>query len=318
MKTLYTPLIALLLLMAFALPVAAQEDAAILPDVITFEAPAGLQPEGIVWDADGERFLVGSLLDGAVGAVDDEGVYSPLFTDESFVATTGLHIADGKLYVANTSPLAFIPGMAGLAGLVVYDLEADEVVLSVDLTDVFDGEGARFANDVTVDADGNAYLTDSFQPVIYKITPDGETSVFVESDLLGAPFLGLNGIDYHPDGFLLAAVSGTQMLIRIPLDDPESLAAVEWDIPSAIDGMALAEDGTLYAVSRLEVDDAQIQAVTTYTSEDGWLTATLVNRVETTGAATTLTLREGEVYSINAYLQDRARTSYEITRAIFE
>jgi len=310
---------ATLMLLACALPVFAQQEEPILPDIITFEAPAGLQPEGVVWDEEHGRFLVGSLLDGTIGSVDDEGVYTPLFTDESFVATTGVHIADGKLYIANTSPLAFIPGMAGLASLFVYDLVTDEVIVVVNLNEVHDGDGARFANDVAVDADGNAYVTDSFQPVIYRVTPEGETSVLVESDLLKADFLGMNGIDYHPDGYLLVAVSGNAALVRVPLDDPDSLTVVEWDTASGIDGMALAPDGTmLYAVSRLEVDGEEVQAVTRYESEDDWQTATLTGMSSTTGATTTLTLRGQEVYSINAYLQDFGRTEYQITRATFD
>lgn len=300
-------------------PVVAQDDTPALPDEIVFEAPTGLQPEGVVWDAERERFIVGSLLDGTIGTVDDAGVYTPLFTDEAFVATTGLHIAGDKLYIANTSPLAFIPGLPGLASVVVYDLVTDEVLLALNLNRVYDGDGARFANDLTVDADGNIYITDSFQPVIYKVTPDGDASVLVESALLKADFLGQNGIDYHPDGFLLVAVSGNVALVRVPLDDPEALALVEWDTPAGIDGMALSADGTtLYAVGRFEMDGEEVQAVTRYVSEDGWLTATLTGTSLTGGAATTLTLRDEAVYSINAYLQNMRLTEYEITRAVFE
>lgn len=301
------------------LPASAQPDAPPLPDQIVFEAPAGLQPEGVVWDAEGERFIVGSLLDGTVGTVTDDGVYAPLFTDPQFEATTGLHIANGLLYVANTSPSAFIPFSRGRAGLVVYDLAAGETVQSLDLTDVHTGGGARFANDVTVDADGVAYLTDSFQPVIYAVTPEGDASVLVQSPLLDAPFLGSNGIDIHPDGFLLVGVSGTESLVRVPLDAPESLALVDWDVPAAIDGMAFSEDGTtLYAVTRREVDGQTVQAVAAYVSEDGWQTATLTATFETGGEATTLTLRDGEVYVIDAHLQNFGLTEYPITRAVFD
>lgn len=312
--------ILILCLLSLALTVSAQDsDEFVLPDAVTFEAPAGLQPEGVVWDESGERFIVGSLLDGRVGTVDDEGVYAPLFTDEQFVATTGLHLSDGVLYVANTSPSAFIPFSRGLAGLVAYDLESETVLYSVDLTDLHTGGGARFANDVTVDADGNAYVTDSFQPVIYQVTPDGEASVLVESELLDAPFLGSNGIDYHPDGFLLVAVSGTQTLVRIHLDSPEDLSAVAWDVPASIDGMVLAPDGALYAVARLDIDGEEVQVAARYVSEDGWETATLDGMVETaSGEATTLTLRGEAVYYINAYLQGFGRTEYEITRAVLE
>lgn len=311
---LFKLILLLLLLTGLALPVVAQDDEPALPDEIIFEAPAGLQPEGIVWDEAGERFLVGSLLDGTIGAVDDEGVYTPLFTDLEFTSSVGLHIADGKLYIANGALSAFTGGN-GFAGLTVYDLETEELVYAVDLTKTFEGTGARFSNDVTVDPDGNAYVTDSRQPVIYKVTPEGEASVLVESPLLAAG-IGGNGIDYHPDNYLLVAVAGSLKLLRVPLNAPEELTAVEWDTLSAIDGMVLSEDGTtLYAVAGI---NGGISSAAIYTSEDDWQTATLASSVRVNRAATTLALRDGEAYVINAYVQNRRQTTYEIIRAVFE
>jgi len=304
-------------LLLLAMPANAQEDAPapVVPDVITFVAPAGLQPEGVVWDEVGERFIVGSLLDGTIGTVDDEGTYTPLFIEPDFGASLGLHIANGKLYVAHGGLSAFRGG-AGFAALSVYDLETEELLFSVDLNTTYDGVGGRFANDVTVDPDGNAYVTDSRQPVIYKITPEGEASVFVTSPLLGGRSIGGNGIDYHPDGFLLVAVLESLSLVRIPLDDPEALTVVKWDTLSAIDGMVLSDDGnTLYGVANI---NGGIPAIATYTSDDDWATAILSARADSNRASTTLTLRDEEVYFIVGQTQNTRATEFEIIRAIFE
>jgi sugar lactone lactonase YvrE len=315
MNVRYTALILFAFLVTFSTIILAQEDIPSYPDEILFEAPMGLQPEGIVWDEAGERFLVGSILDGTIGSVDDEGVYTPMFIDESFVSTVGLHIADGKLYIANGS-LSVFRGGAGNAGLAVYDLEAEELLFSVDLNETHDGTGGRFANDVTVDPDGNAYVTDSRQPVIYKVTPEGEASVFVTSPLLGGRSIGGNGIDYHPDGFLLVAVVESLSLVRIPLDDPEALAVVEWDTLSAIDGLVLSEDGTtLYGVANI---NGGSPAIVAYASEDGWETATLTARGDSNRASTTLTLRGDKIYFIIAQIQNTRATEYQILRAVFE
>lgn len=308
-------LLLLIIFSALAMPLTAQDDTPTLPDEIIFEAPAGLQPEGVVWDEERERFIVSSILDGTIGAVDDGGVYTPLFTDESFISTIGLHIADGKLYIANGALSAFQGGM-GNAGLAVYDLDAEEMLFSVDLNETFEGTGARFSNDVAVDPDGNAYVTDSRQPVIYKVTPEGEASVLVNSPLLAGRSASGNGIDYHPDGYLLVAVVGSLSLVRVPLDDPKALTVVEWDVLSAIDGLALSEDGmTLYGVANI---NGGTPAIVAYTSEDNWQTATLTARAASHRAATTLTLRGDEVYYIIAQIQNTRATDYQILRAVFE
>ena len=88
-------------------------------------------------------------------------------------------------------------------------------------------DGRDFANDVAVDPDGNAYVTNSFTPVIYKVDLNGNVSVFLRDDRFAASPIGLNGIDYNPDGFLLAAVMGQSKLYKIPLDDPASMSEVD-------------------------------------------------------------------------------------------
>lgn len=292
-----------------------------LPDQVVFESPVpGLLPEGVEWDAEAGTFLVGSLSTGTIRAVADDGTMTDLFADEDLVSTVGIHVADGKLYVANSSAEVFgNPAATGLASLAVYDLESGERVSYTDLTGVFEGEGSNFANDVTVDDEGNAYVTNSFQPVIYKVTPDGEASVFLESALFSNPNFGLNGIDYHPDGYLLAAVSGPAILVKVPLDDPEATAVIPLTGPVTIDGMALGTDGILYAVNAGR--QSQGQEVIAIASRDDWRSGQVVARVPTGGDATTLALRysgDGDapaVYYVKTYFGQTERTEYQIVRA---
>ncbi|GAB4513939.1 MAG: SMP-30/gluconolactonase/LRE family protein [Anaerolineae bacterium] len=314
-----TRLLVVLALMVAAFTVAAQDDDNMmmeLPEEIVFEAP-GITPEGIEYDAANARFLVGSLTDGNIRAVMDDGSIEVFIEDEFLVASIGIHIdADGeRLLVANSNPAVFsgtVPEGFQI-GLAAYDLNTGEQLFAVDLTELA-GEGTHFANDVTVDEDGNAYVTDSFAPVIYQVTPDGEASIFIENENLGAEGFGLNGIDYSPDGYLLAAVAGAGAIFKIPLDDPEALMQVELETALGIDGMALAEDGTVYAVARVN----GAQQIVEIMSEDEWETATITNSVPTTNAATTLALRDGAVYYINAYLNTPDQEEYEIVRADFD
>lgn len=295
-----------------------------LPDEVVFESPVpGLLPEGVEWNAEVGTFLVGSLSTGTIRAIADDGTVTDLFEDEDFSATIGLHVADGKLYIANSSAEVFgNPAATGLASLVVYDLTTGERVSYTDLTGVFEGEGSNFANDVTVDDEGNAYVTNSFQPVIYKVTPEGEGSVFANSEFFESPGFGLNGIEYHPDGYLLAAVAGNSTLVKIPLDDPAAADLVALTEPLSIDGMALGADGILYAVNAGE--QSQGQEIVAVATRDDWMSAEVVARTATGGNATTLALRyvgdetAPAVYFVNTYFGQTDRTEYQIVRAPLE
>jgi sugar lactone lactonase YvrE len=315
-------LLSVLLIVSSLMVVVAQDSAPVeLPDEVIFSSDNAM-PEGIEWDAASARFLVGSLMAGTISAIDDAGEVTELIVDEDLVSTVGIHIADGILYVTNSSSAVFFnPNAPALVSVAAYDLASGERIYWSDATDLREGRG--FANDLTVDADGNVYVTNSFQPVVYQITPEGEASILIESDAFAGNFLGLNGIEYHPDSYLLVAMSESGSIFKVPLDDPEVLTAVELPEPISIDGMALGRDGVLYAVARL--GEPETQQIIALTSEDDWESAEVTASVEASGVATTLALRyasEDEtvptVYYINAYLQNPARGSYEIVRAAFE
>ena len=169
---------------------------------------------------------------------------------------------------------------------------------------------------MTVDPDGNAYVTDSFSPVIYKVDPQGEASIFLQNDAFASEQFGLNGIDYHPDGYLLVAKADEGALFKVPLDDPEAFSRVELDAPvSGADGIVLRPDGALAVVG-------QPQSVFLVRSEDGWQTASIVETASLEQPATTAAIREGEVYAIFAQLSamggDDPPDVFPIVRVPFE
>ena len=177
--------VVILLLLTPALPFAAAQDGE-LPDAIVAER-ISFHPEGIEWDAANERFLTGSLTEGTIFEIADDGAVTPFIEDENLTATIGIHIDEEneRLLVCNSDPAAFgDPSVTGIAQLGIFDLNTGELLHFLDLGALLP-EGRHFCNDVTVDADGNAYVTDTFSPVIYQVTPDGEVSVFVQDDQLG-------------------------------------------------------------------------------------------------------------------------------------
>lgn len=280
-----------------------------LPNLIEFTAP-NLGPEGIEWDAARGRYLVSSLTFGRISSVTDDGTITPFISDERFLSTAGLQIdaPRDRLLVTNSQGWTFInPFMTGEAGLGIFDLATGAAIAYADFTPVAPAGARLFANDVAVDADGNAYVTSSFAPLIFRVSVEGEPSVLVQDDRLGGGFIGLNGIEYHPDGYLIAAVAGLDRLVRVPLDDPAALTVVDLDRPVGGDGMLLLPDGDLLVVAGRE-------GVHRLRSDDDWTSATTIAVYEPLRSATTVALRDGVPYLLFAYLSNPTAERYQIAR----
>jgi sugar lactone lactonase YvrE len=295
-------LVIVLLLMLVMPHVVAQE--AELPDLVMAAHP-GLHPEGIEWDAENGRFLTGSLPEGTIFEIADDGTVTPFVEDENLLASIGIHIdqANSRLLVASSDlGAAGDQSLMGAALLGAYDLNTGEPVYFADLGALLP-EGRHFANDVTSDPEGNAYVTDSFSPVIYKVTPEGEASVFVENEAFAVEGFGLNGIDYHSDGYLLVTVAGSASLYKIPLDDPDALTQVELSEPFGGDGIIInPEDGHLFAVATTFNEDSTTNSeLLELASEDEWATAEVVNRaaLDANLSPTTATIRDDAVYVVH-------------------
>lgn len=275
------------------------------PDTIRIREP-GLYPEGIEYDSAHGRFLVSSLARGTVTAVEDDGSHVALVDDTANVSTLGLQIAGDRLLVASSDMRAALDStVSGRAFLGIYDLASGRRLHMVDLGRLYP-DGRHFANDIAVDGDGNAYVTDSFSPVIYRVTPAGEASIFVQDTLLGGHGFGLNGIDYDPAGFLLVAMDADHALLRVPLDDPGALTRVRLDEPMAADGMVLRPDGHLVAVAATypEGGGPPREELVELASPDGWHTAHTVASapLDRSASPTTVAVRDGEAYVIEAHL----------------
>lgn len=295
------------------------------PELITIEVP-GLHPEGIEWDAEGERFLVSSVMSGTVSAVADDGTTTPFIESENLTGAIGIHIdhENNRLLVAGANLMAALdPEAPSVAQLGIYDLETGEELHFVDLGSLY--EGRHFANDVTTDPDGNAYVTNLLSPVIFKVDIEGNAEVLIENEAFSAEGFGLNGIDYHPDGYLLVAVVDPMEVYKVPVDDPESFTMVELSEPLGIDGMILHENGDLIAVATTLDDEGNPQNETVMVgSDDDWATATVMARGVTLPDAfpTTVALRDGHAFVLHAHfgelLAGESADAFEIVRVDFE
>ena len=222
-------------------------------DVITFELPGDeVYPEGIAYDEDENVFYVGSTTDGTIFRGDVESGEVEVFSEDGADGRTtaiGMEIDDdGRLFVAG--------GDTG--GVWVYDTESGDFVTSVE------NELApnTFLNDIAI-VDDIAYVTDSFNPILWQVTLDeedddaqevtGEISQYL--DFTGTDFefqadgFNANGVEATDDGaYLIVVQSATGLLFRIEVasGDVTEIDLGDTTVPNG-DGVAI-EGQALYVV----------------------------------------------------------------------
>ena len=257
----------------------------------------GFVPEGIEYDTTNGRILTGSLSEGSILQIHNDGRVVAVVLDPDLVSSVGIEVDEprDRLLVANSDLSSFQTNTSGHAKLGVYDLTTGERIAMVDLAaSIGDApsDPAYFANDVAVGDDGTAYVTDTRMSVIYQVDTDYAASVLHRFDGF-AP----NGIVYHPSGYLL--VAGGATLWKVPLDDP--VAAMQVMLPEEVpgqDGMVWTADGRLAIVSNSG------NRVVALTSEDDWTTAQLAGVATYETQATTAAVVGDDVYVVHPHLAD--------------
>lgn len=288
------------------------------PNKITVPQRA-LSPEGIQYDEVNKRFIVSSRTQGRIGTVRDDSTYTQLANDPRLVSTIGLNLdAPRQRLLAAVSDAGVNTSrstattLRKLAALAIFNPSSGALTSYVDL-------GAlrpalpHFANDIAVDAQGNAYITDSLSPIIYKVDAQGVATVFLEnSQLSGGTAFGLNGIVYHPDGYLLVAKSDNGILYKVPLASPGSFSAVtSTQGLVGADGLLLLDNNTLLVVAGSQ------NTVFRMASTDAWATTRATGSFATGAvSATTIARRNGtEAFVLYPYTATSPR--FAITKAVF-
>ncbi len=271
-------------------------------------AEPGLYPEGIAYDERRRRFLLGSFRRGGVYEVAPDGTTKPLVSDPRLHSVLGITVdaARNRLLATNSDLGAaerpYPAGPAKLAALGIYDLTTGTPLGLVDLGGLTAGP-RHLANDVAVDARGNAYVTDSFSPVIYKVDVEGRASVFLEHESLRGEGVGLNGIVVHPSGFLLVAKKDDGVLFKVPLDAPRAFTKVALPVAlRAADGLVLSGTDELAVICN-KTPSAAPSSVFALKTSDAWASARVEGNAPlgdvypTTGA-----LKDGKLYVVHSSL----------------
>jgi len=249
-----------------------------LPRTLNFVQP-GLYPEGTQYDSQSGRFLVSSQTAGRIGQVTADSTeitntstYSIFADNDQLISTIGLNLdaSRNRLLAAVSDPgynkeRSTSATLRKLAAVAVFNRSTGTLGEVINLSNLADATKPHFANDIAIDAQGNAYVTDSFAPIIYKITFNGDgkgtASVWLMNSALSAPAgaFGLNGIVYHPSGYLLVAKSDEGKLLKIPVatvpgtatTTPGTITTVA--LPTGLslsgaDGLQLVNNTTLHVV----------------------------------------------------------------------
>ena len=282
---------------------------------------AGIFPEGVQYDEANKRFYVSSRTKGTVGTVRDDSTYTEFGKDNQLISTIGLNLDAGRQrLLAAVSDNGFNPSVVNaptkgkLAALALFNSSTGALTSFVNLATLPAAAAYpnHFANDIAVDKDGNAYITDSMSPIIYKVDLQGNPSVFLENaQLSGGTGFGLNGIVYHPDGYLLTAKTSDGTLFKVPISNPAGFTTVtKTQSLVGADGLLLFDNTTLLVVSGSQ---AKVLRMAT---ADAWATTTTTGSFATGAVgATTITRRGSDAYVLYPYNATAPR--FKIVKAVF-
>ena len=212
--------------------------------------------EGPTVDADGNVYFTDILLQ-RIMRFSRDGKFS-VFREKSNVANGLVIDPQGRLIAAEgaASPTAERSGMAtgGIPRVTRTDLKTGRMEM---LADTFEGKPLSGPNDVTIDAKGRLYVTDSSGAAVYRIDAPGTIARILAAPDIQRP----NGIQISPDDRTLYIVEangaeGGARLIRaydlLPDGTARNMRVLYNFYPGrSADGMSIDTQGNLYAAAGL-------------------------------------------------------------------
>eukprot|EP00249_Psilotum_nudum_P025195 c29444_g1_i1 orf=841-1824(+) len=253
--------------------------------------------ESFQWDPIERRFLL-SAMEGGIAEVrvfdnTTKLVEKKLVTDMDCGGNSTLGLT---LDVQRHRVLTTIADVVGkkYSALAAYDTRTWQRLF---LTKLAGPEELSLAEDVTVDPNGTAYVTDAKGNAIWKVSEDGRATLLTNDSLLQSQpnklplkIMGLTGIQYHPDGYLLVVHSWSGTLFKVNLDN-SVVTVIKTSQP-----LVLAAGMVLISKDRLVV--AGIPGARLVRTDDSWQTATVTHQY--VGLLhrfpTAATVKDGKVY----------------------
>ncbi|XP_031260101.1 uncharacterized protein LOC116118270 [Pistacia vera] len=283
---------------------------------------SGYMRECAKWDQSNRRFLV-SFMGGGIGQVSVPEDYLPdTVLDELTVVKEADLSGNASLGIAVDQPRnRLLVVVADLLrnkynGLAAYDLSTWKRLFLTQLTGPSDEKS--FADDVAVDIEGNAYVTDAKASKIWKVGVEGELLSIIRSPLFTAKewyknLVGLNGIVYHPDGFLIVIHTFTGNLFKIEIAKGEEIKLIK------VDGGPLSFGDGLELLSPTKLVVAGNPSARLVESSDGWETASVVAKFSGPAhrLATAATVKDGRVYLNHMFGLGYPKKKHVLVEAVF-
>jgi sugar lactone lactonase YvrE len=189
-------------------------------------------PESVLYDEESDMIFVANIGtfnkeskdgDGFITVLTPDGMVDELKWVEGLNDPKGMGVFDGKLYVSDLDEV----------------VEID--IANAEILNKYPIEDATFLNDITINSQGQVYVSDSDNDKIHMID-GGQSVVWMEDTALQRP----NGLFAEDDQMLLASSRGG-FLAPIDLESKQVQEAWLEDIPSA-DGIVKLQNGD-YIVS---------------------------------------------------------------------
>jgi sugar lactone lactonase YvrE len=231
-------------------------------------------PEGVTAAADG-TFFAGSMYEGCIMRALPGQAQVEAFIESGangLVSVLGLYADSTRDVLWACSSDAGNGRLTGSApvGVKAFHLRTGEALGS------YDFPGGGFANDLTIDAQGNLYVTDSWTPRILRLAAGGSAlEEWINDPQLGVEQWSLNGIDYDRENHAIYTVNQRAgLLFRIAIEPDGSAGAVTQIETSQElrrpDGLKMVGPNTLataeggaggMAVIQIDGDKAQVRRV---------------------------------------------------------
>ncbi|CAH8320708.1 unnamed protein product [Eruca vesicaria subsp. sativa] len=286
---------------------------------------SGFFRECAKWDDVGRRFLVSFMDGGGIGEVVPSDGNSDVLKEVTLVKDVDLAGNASLGIVIDRDRNRLLVAVADLLGnrysaLAAYDMSTWRRVFLAELSG--QSKEKSFADDVAVDAQGNAYVTDAKGSKIWKVDVNGELVSTIESPLFTPSgwynnLVALNGIVYHPDGFLIAIHTFSGLLYKIDLTadvgESNKVTVIE------VTGGTLRFGDGLELLSPTKIVVAGSPSAKLVESSDGWRTATVTGWFSTGmihRIVSSATVKEGRVY-LNHIVGFGSKKRHILVEAVF-
>ena len=283
----------------------------IFPELVKLTGIAQ-NPEGIEFDKTDNTFLLSSINAGPIIKVNLDGTYKAFTSGEKFpLSTAGLEIdyKRNRLLVAGFNGTELMdndPKTKGAAFLRSYNLKTGVLEKDINLSGFLPDAAAYFANDIAVDDKGNVYVTDWYARVVYKVDSDGKPSVFWKNET--GIEAGANGIDFHPEGYLLVSLLTVNEkglyenygLVKIPVNDTKSALVIKFENEgfTGFDGMVLKSNGNVVGVTNNGTSPGG-NTLIELSSNDNWTSAKVVHSKSIPASTTVVITPSNKNYVLN-------------------